>query len=184
MKTEALLAKLVICLAVAALAAGCAGVQVQSLGTDEAKDKEARGFRYWQPAPFLFVRSDGQGGLTGEIKWLPDTTQKMSARPYSFMAGNDSSLEFTNGVLTSATADIDETAVISSSLGALSKILSATAKGAADAPISSPETVPVPHIYKIVVKGDEIHLLGGAAVGLDGKEVVIKTPMAQEGRTK
>ena len=40
-----------------------------------------------------------QGGLSGEIKWLPDTTQKMSARPFAIFASND---EMAAGVLHAA----------------------------------------------------------------------------------
>lgn len=108
--------------AAAYFCSGCAGVTVHSLGSSSSADSQARGFRYWQTAPFLFVRSDGQGGLSGEIKWLPDTTQKMSARPFAIFSSNESKLDFTNGVLTSATIKANETEVVNASLTALSKV--------------------------------------------------------------
>lgn len=144
---------------------GCAGVSVHSLGASSLADTKAHGFRYWQTAPFLFVRSDGQGGLSGEIKWLPDTTQKMSARPFAIFASNESKLDFTNGVLTSATIKANETEVVTASLTALGKLFVAAADGSAPPP---PGRVPPPHIYKIVIEGGKISLIGGAAKGMDG----------------
>ncbi|MDF5847895.1 hypothetical protein P4124_08635 [Pseudomonas aeruginosa] len=117
--------------AAAYFCSGCAGVTVHSLGSSSSADSQARGFRYWQTAPFLFVRSDGQGGLSGEIKWLPDTTQKMSARPFAIFSSNESKLDFTNGVLTSATIKANETEVVNASLTALSKVFVAAADGSA-----------------------------------------------------
>lgn len=159
---------------------GCAGVAVHSLGSDPDADKKAQGFRYWQAAPFLFVRSDGQGGLSGEIKWLPDTTQKMSARPFAVFGSNESKLDFTNGVLTNATIKANETEVVTASLTALGKVLVATA---ADAPARvSPDRVPVPYIYKIVIIGDKLSLMGGAAKGMDGNTdaVILAVPKVGE----
>lgn len=173
--------RLVIAVVVAYVCCGCAGVAVTSLGSTAEADSRARGFRYWQPAPFLFVRADGQGGLLGEIKWLPDTTQKMSARPYAFLASNEAKLDFSDGILTSATIKADETAVINASLTALGKVLTASAKGAADSPEGSPERVPVPHVYKIVIEGNTITLLGGPALGPDRKRAVIRATVPAEG---
>jgi hypothetical protein len=154
--------------------AGCAGTEVVSLGDDKARDEAARGIRYWQPAPFLFVRSDGQGGIAADIKWLPDTTQKMSIRPYSCAALNTTDLVFTDGVLTSTTVTIDETVVVSASIDALGKAFTAAAKGNLDAgPAAAPNTVPNPLVYKIVIKGNQIALIGGEARGPDGAPAVI-----------
>ncbi|WP_156374451.1 hypothetical protein [Pseudorhodoferax sp. Leaf274] len=148
--------------AAAFLCTGCAGISVQSLGTSDDADRKARGFRYWHQAPFLFVRSDGQGALSAEIKWLPDTTQKMSARPFAVLASNESKLDFSNGMLTKATIKANETEVISASLTALGKALvAAAADGSASA---APGRVPVPYIYKIVIEGGKLSLLGGPAM--------------------
>lgn len=159
---------------------GCAGVSVHSLGASSLADTKAHGFRYWQTAPFLFVRSDGQGGLSGEIKWLPDTTQKMSARPFAIFASNESKLDFTNGVLTSATIKANETEVVTASLTALGKVfVAAAADGSAPPP---PGRVPPPHIYKIVIEGGKISLIGGAAKGMDGTTdaVILAAPKKGE----
>lgn len=158
---------------------GCSGVTVHSLGSSLSADKDAHGFRYWQTAPFLFVRSDGQGGLSGEIKWLPDTTQKMSARPFAILASNESKLDFTNGVLTSATIKANETEVVTASLTALSKVLvAAAADGPAQVP---PGRVPVPYVYKIVIEEGKISLVGGAAKGTDGITDAVILAVPQKG---
>ena len=160
---------------------GCAGVAVNSLGSSASADTEARGFRYWQTAPFLFVRSDGQGGLSGDIKWLPDTTQKMSARPFAIFATNESKLDFTNGTLTSAMIKANETEVVTASLTALGKVLVAAAADGRRAQ-TPPSKVPLPHIYKIVIEGDKISLIGGAAKGMDGinDAVILSAPKEGE----
>lgn len=163
----------------AAVLCGCAGVEFESLGSDKTRDEAARGFRYWQPAPFLFVRSDGQGGVAAEIKWLPDTTQKMSARPYAWGASNQSKLTFAEGVLTGATVTVDETAIVNASLAALSKVLVATAKGAMDAGSAPDGQVPVPLIYKIEIEGDTVKLTGGKTIGVDGMPAVIYATLAK-----
>src|SRR5262249_22728653 len=103
--------------------ANCAGFDIKTirLPADEAS---ARGFRYYESAPFLFVHSDGKSGLTGEIVFLPDTTRQRSIRPYATWASNDATLMFTNGVLTQAKEDVDQTQVAAAALDGLTKVLS------------------------------------------------------------
>lgn len=144
---------------------GCAGLSVGPVAKD-AEDK-AKGYRFYQPAPFLFVRSDGKGGLTSEIVYLPDTTQKMSVRPYAVLASNNATLSFSNGILTEAAAVVDETVVPVAFVDALSK--AAAAAIAADQPQIPQATVPVPYLFKITVHRNSITLSGGPAIGADAK---------------
>lgn len=81
--------------ALASVLAGCAGTSVETIA-DPAADKEARGIRFYETAPFVLVTSDGKGGLISELIYLPDTTRKRSVRPYAFMANNNSTLTFSN----------------------------------------------------------------------------------------
>jgi hypothetical protein len=155
----------------------CAGIDVKPIRT-QADDKCARGFRYYQPAPFLLVYSDGKGGLISQIKFLPDTTEKMSVRPYAYFASNDGTLEFDAGMLKQASVAVDETIVPVAALDALAKALGAAAAAALNAPQATNEaTVPVPYLFKIVVKGDKIELNGGpkqgAALGPDGETQIL-----------
>lgn len=145
------------------IVSGCAGLSVGPV-KDDVDTK--RGYRFYQPAPFLFVRSDGKGGLTSEIVYLPDSTQMMSARPYAVLASNNATLSFSNGMLTQATAVVDETVVPSAIIDALSK--AAAAAIAADLPKNTQTKAPVPYLFRIVIDGNKIHLNGGPAYGSDG----------------
>ena len=156
----------------------CAGLDVMPIGTSAELDGAARGFRYYQPAPFLFVHSDGKGGLISQIKFLPDTTQKMSARPYAYLASNESTLQFDAGMLTQAAEVVDETVVPAAALDGLAKALAASAKAAMMVPEAADEArVPVPYLFKIVVRNNVIELRGGpmngAALKQDGKEKIV-----------
>jgi hypothetical protein len=138
--------------------ASCAGLDVVTVsGTSD--DAKATGFRYYEPAPFLFIHSDGKGGLTSEIVWLPDTTQERSVRPYAVLASNDVKLTFANGVLSEASSNADTTAVVGSSLDTLAKFLG-VALAAADE-VKGPPTAPPPYLYKIIISGNTVTLHGG-----------------------
>jgi hypothetical protein len=153
--------------------AGCAGLDVGPVA-DDTKDS---GLRYYPSVPFLFVRSDGKGGLSTDIVYLPDTTQKMSIRPYAYMASNDATLTFTNGTLGEAKMVADETAVPAAILDAASKAAVAAAAadmvgGTSGAP-SGPAKAPVPYLYKIIVTPTGLDLKGGPAEDGDGKKAII-----------
>lgn len=177
---------IIILLAVAIM--GCAGLCVNTIGSDQKADKKAEGFRYYQPAPFLFIYSDGKGGLTSQIKYLPDTTQKMSAEPYAYLATIETTLQFDAGMLTQASAVADETAVPVAALDSLAKVLGTAAKAAIalNMPTEINEkTVPVPYLFKIIVKGNTVELnggpTGGAAMSQDKKKIIIKVTIAKQG---
>lgn len=135
--------------AAAALCAGvcgCAGLDVAPVGrVGGLTDADARGYRYYEQAPFLFVRSDGKGGLTSEIIYLPDTNRLMSARPYAYLATIDATLTFNNGALTEAKVIGDQTAVPAAFVDALGKV--AVAAIAANLPGQT--TAPRPYLFKI-----------------------------------
>lgn len=153
--------------------AGCAGLDVRPLGSEAALDAAARGIRYYQPAPFLLVTTDNKGGLSSQIVYLPDTTQKMSAQPYSFAAKNDVTLKFESGVMTSASVDVDETVLIKSSLDVVKDVLAARAMaGAARNAVSGTPSAPAPSLFKIVVRSDSISLIGGQGVDINGRPEV------------
>lgn len=154
---------------------GCAGMSANVVQDDAIE----RGYRYYAPAPFLFVRSDGKGGLTSEIIYLPDTTQTLSVRPYAVLAANNATLSFTNGMLTEATIVGDETAVPLGFLDSLTKAASAAI--AADLPAGSDAKAPVPYLYRIVVQGTTVKLTGGPATGADGSTATIYVSVAAQG---
>jgi|SRR5882672_4825617 len=155
------------------LLCSCAGVSVVPVGDLSTKDADARGIRFYQEAPFLFVYPDGKGGITSEVKWLPDTTQILSARPYSVLAKNDVTLQFTSSVLTNSTVTVDETDVVKASITALGKVLAVANTPGEDV------TIPPPKLYRIVVDGDKsIGLADGDTLDVDGKPIVIKLTLS------
>jgi hypothetical protein len=133
-------------------------------------DAKAQGFRYFEEAPFVFVHSDGKGGISAEIVWLPDTTKKMSIKPYAFLATNKVSLSFTNGMLTESSSTVDETVIPDA---VLSAIVTAFVKGAETA--SGEAQLPLPYLFKITFDGasGEATLLGGFPT----TDITKKTPL-------
>jgi hypothetical protein len=152
---------------------GCAGLDVQTIGMNSEKDQTAKGYRYYQASPYLLVATDNKGGLNSQIIYLPDMMKKMSVRPYAYGASNESTLKFENGVLTQAAATVDETIIPKAVLDSLKDVLAAAAKAAAFNVVEATQTTaPAPSLYKIVVHGDQISLIGGQGVGADGSKVI------------
>jgi len=156
---------------------GCAGLDAYPINSP-ADEKNAVGFRYYETAPFLFVHSDGKGGLAAEIVWLPDTTREMSIHPYAYVASNDATLTFTNGVLTEAKAIGDETQVAAAALDSLSKFLATVGPGlnAIKQLAQQAPQAPPPYLFKIVVTENGITLHGGPPDNL-----IIRLPAATAG---
>jgi hypothetical protein len=144
---------------------GCAGVSYREV-TD---DKSARGFRYYDSSPYLLVQTDNKGGLTSELKYLPDLTKPRQAKPYQFLASNDSTFEFSEGILTKGESVGDGTAVPKAFIEAAEKVAGAAIKGGAlDAPggqkEDAPDTAPRVYLFKIVKIDGEWTLLGASGL--------------------
>lgn len=154
----------------AGLLAGCAGTTVRPAGTTALDDK-VNGIRYYESAPFLLVYTDGKGGVISELKFLPDVTTKRSVDPFAVLAQNETTLTFTNGVLSQSKTVVDETTVPKAVVSALEKVATA-AMSAADAPEGFRQAdLPLPRLYKIVISGDDISLEGGEAFTTNGKSL-------------
>lgn len=125
-------------------------------------DKDATGLRYYEGAHFLIVYSDGKGGLKSEVKFLPDLTQKRSIDPYAYFAKNETTLVFTNGILTQSKSVVDETILPKAAITALEKVATA-AISAFNLAEGKPATyLPMPRIYKIIVgSGGQLTLEAG-----------------------
>ena len=145
------MAKLGLVMAITFCLAGCAGVTHLPDGGD--KD---HGIRYYRTAPYLLVHSDTRGGLVTKLLYLPDQTQVMSATPKSRLASIKTSLEFQDGVLTSASEEPDSTVMPGAILSAAETVLSLLA-----ARMEPGDKVPQPSLYKITVHGDRITFVGG-----------------------
>ena len=143
----------------------CAGLEVKPVTPQT--ESGAKGFRYYEPAPHLLVYTNNQGGLTSQILFLPDLDREMSIRPYNYLATSNVQLAFTNGMLSNTTSSIDETVIPKALISAVEKVASAAGPLAAanEATTSVPQlsnnVVPAPSIYKIVLSGDDVILVGG-----------------------
>lgn len=158
---------------------GCAGYTVKN-------DQDAlQGIRYYEPAPFLLVYSDGKGNLTSQIIMMPDLTQKRVIDLYAYAAKNKGTLDFENGVLTKSEMTIDSAAVPEALIGTIQTLGVAAIGAAFNAPESgTTRSIPAPYLFKIVVGVKDTTLVGGQGVGLDGKPLVLKIKEANTDTSK
>lgn len=124
------------------------------------KDPDDTGFRYYNSSPYLLAYSNGKGGVTTQIIYLPDPEKKMTATPHNFLANLQVTMEFDKGVYKSGKTTTDGTVVLSSIMKAVE-----TAAPIMLALLNAPEVtereVPAPYLYKIVTQGDNINFIGG-----------------------
>jgi hypothetical protein len=177
---------LLACLAASGIT-GCAGTTVARISDKQFEtggkysDDDAKGIRYYESAPFLLVYSDGKGGLTSQLLFLPDQTQKRTIDPYAVLASNNSTLTFTNGVLTQGKTVADATVVPKAIIGSLEKIASAAiASALSDGDEGDHGTqLPPPQLYRIVLSGNSAKLVGGPGVDADGKVRMIDVTLSK-----
>jgi hypothetical protein len=142
----------------------CAAVAHKHIKDDKA-DAASTGIRYYGTSPYLLAHSDGKGGIiVSKILHLPDPAKKMSAESIATLADIGGTLEFDRGVLTTANATGDAAAIPTAILKAVEKVAPALL-AAMDVPAKKddPLQIPGPYLYKIVLRGGEPHLIGGAA---------------------
>ena len=172
-------------LALGLLLCGCAGTTVRPIAYGVAPDPNAlagaddskvNGFRYYEGANFLIVYSDGKGGLKSEVKFLPDVTQKRAIDPYAWFAKNDTTLTFTNGMLTQSKSTVDEAVLPKAVISAASKMALATIAAANEAAGQDAAYLPAPVIYKIRIAGDGKLLLVKGVTNVDTIEVTLQEP--------
>ncbi len=145
----------------------CAGLSGRTLATEQ-EDKQARGFRYYDSSPYLLIYTDNKGGLNSEFKYLPDLTKKREVRPYQFLAKNEGTLTFEEGILTGAKTEGDGTAVPKAVISAL-ETAAKTALAAADRSAgierkATDGTIPAPAVYLFKIIYDPVQgwILKGA----------------------
>jgi hypothetical protein len=152
----------------------CAGITVVPV-TQGQDTEDIDGFRYYQTAPFLFIHTDGKGGVTSEIVWLPDQTRKMSIHPYSILASNNTTLKFTNGMLTEASNTVDETVVPNAILTALATTANLLKFGVpVPAPSGTQGTIPTPYLYKISIDKEGNVILSGGHPAIIIKATILR----------
>jgi hypothetical protein len=166
------------------LSFGCAGMDVVPVPGGKSDDC-ARGVRYYGSSTYLLVHSDNSGGLTTRILQLPDTTKKMSLRPYVVLATAETTLDFENGVLTKSIARFDSTAVPAAVVKAAEQVAIAFTKSAFNivtAEDAASRPVAVPYLFKLVIEDGEWKLKGGQGVGPDGKPIQLKVTVQPAGQ--
>lgn len=150
----------------AILATSCsAGMTVRRVSDDSSEV----GIRYYDSAPYLLVHTNNDGGLTTRILYLPDLGRKMAVRPYNRGSSLKLTLNFANGVLTRADSTVDQTKLPAAVVSAIEKTAGAAlaALSPANAPKAASPEVPTPYLFKIVIKGSSVTLVGGQPGTLD-----------------
>lgn len=146
---------IVITVAIAPLVGGCAGIAHRAL--TDVENETAKGLRYYDSSPYLLVQTDNDGGLKSELVYLPDQTKRREAKPYTFLATNNTTLEFVKGVVTTTTSETDSTAVPAAVVQALQKVASEAVKLARFDAVEGEASGRVPQVYLFkIVKEDVI----------------------------
>jgi hypothetical protein len=136
---------------------GCASVSHRPLKDDN--DATDKGIRYYGASPYVLVYANSGGGITTEIKYLPDRHKLMTARPKQWLSSLDTTLKFTNGVLTQADTTAD-TSIVPKAVLTAAKTAAAALLAKAD---QGGPSVPNPRLFKIVrAANGEYVLIGGA----------------------
>jgi hypothetical protein len=142
---------------------GCAGVDYSDVNAPK-DDRDARGLRYYDSSPYLLVQTDNQGGLSSQFMYLPDLSKKRQAHPYSFLASNTTTLNFTNGILTDSSSDADSSVVPVALIKGLETAATAAVKAMTFADEATSTRAPKVYLFK-VVKKDGVWGLNGAEGG-------------------
>jgi len=149
---------------------GCASVRHTQIS--DAEDAKADGIRYYQASPYLLVHSDGKGGISWRIIYLPDQTKKMMIKPFNFISKHETTLSFDNGVLSNSKDVLTSDTIPKAIFEALQKVAPLLAMARADVP---EQEVPPPYLYKIVVTSSgEVQFYGGPG------DVPIKVTVSEE----
>ena len=132
--------------ALAALAAaGCA-----SIDSSEDTDGTRTGIRYYNSAPFILAYSDGKGGVTSEIVYLPDTTRVMSLDATAFFAQNKSVMSFERSVLTTSKTSANAAEVPKAIIEAAKSIAVAQQVGSGNVPdVNTRNLILAPYLFRI-----------------------------------
>jgi hypothetical protein len=162
----------VLCLALAL--GGCAGATVHPIAYHTGQpdqvggepEADVRGIRYYEGAHFLIVYTDGKGGLKSEVKFLPDLTRKRSINPYAYLAKNETTLTFSNGMLTGSKSVIDETVIPKAVISAATKVALASIAAANAADGKQRTYLPQPVLFKFDInKAGKVLLIPGDTIG-------------------
>jgi hypothetical protein len=167
-------------MSMALVLSGCAGFKVVD-DVDPDNSDLPHGIRYYEPAPFLLVYSDGKGNLSSQIIMMPDTQKRRVIDLYAYASSNNSTLDFSNGMLTKSVMALDTTTVPSTLLKTIQTLGVEAISAAFNAPQSGvTHAIPAPYLYKIVVNDKGTYLVGGQGLGPDGNPLVLMISVTKE----
>jgi hypothetical protein len=129
-----------------------------------------RGFRYYEPATYILAFYNPEDNkLMTKILSLPDTTKRMSSRPYAYFATNNTTLNFTDkGILLMAVSNVDSSAVPSAILTTAANIGAAVVKAGPAlgdtlkiTPNAGADTFTGPYMFRLVMMSNGCYGLIG-----------------------
>lgn len=135
--------------------------------TNERRDEDLCGFRFYQPSTYLLVYSDGRGGIKWELHQLPDPSKTLSAQPYNYMSTLDLTLEFDNNFILSSVKEVADTAVVPETIIKQIAELAPALLGAAIVESADRQTFPAPLLFKLVTVEGELRLVGAGSTPND-----------------
>jgi hypothetical protein len=159
------------------LLAGCAGFSAQP------DIDSANGIRYYAPASYLLVYSDGKGNLQSQILVMPDLDRKMVIDLKAVGAKNNSTLTFQNGILTGSKFVVDTTALPGALIDTIKTLGTTAIASAFNAPedTATIRKIPSPYLFKIVVDRDGTRLVGKQGVGPNNEPLIVMVRVTKEG---
>lgn len=97
---------------------GCAGVDYGI-----ANSANCNGIRYYRPATYALIMPDYEAN-TASVSFFeaPDTRKAYLIKPYAFMAQNNTSIVFKDGLLSSTSTKSDSTKIIKSAVEATAEL--------------------------------------------------------------
>lgn len=100
---------------IALVTSGCAGYSITHGGTGS-------GYDVYRPDPYLLVKPADKGGMTGEIVWLPNYSERYRIRTWNFLGKADFQFDMTDGwQLTKISDKSDNTSIASKLLDVVQK---------------------------------------------------------------
>lgn len=113
--------------ALATLCAGCAGTTYKP-----ATAPETNGVRYYAPATYLLLAPDyKKSKVSISVLTLPDTSQLYAVDTYSWLASNNTKLDFKNGMIQKSVSDNDSVKVPKAAIEGLAAVAKAALDTAA-----------------------------------------------------
>src|SRR5579862_1301277 len=157
----------------AILLAGCSATV-----THQSEQLASTGIRYYNNAPYLLIYSDGRGGLSWQVIYLPDQSEVMTATTEIQGGATQMTLYFQNGALSGTIATGDTTAIPKAVISTIQSALPLLTRSFAEGK-KLPNGFPAPYLYKLVVRQDVVHFIGGQ--GNTSVQVPINTGPATTG---